>query len=117
MGYKRAVVIDTGPKNTTSKDALRSERQSALKKELTEPALLEMSGEGVNQELTCPPVRKCYWLHLTSLGTIKEYPIPNMAFFIRGSTVTGDSAAEHLSDNRDDDRPRADGVLSRKRNR
>lgn len=32
MGYKRAVVIDTGPKNTTSKDTLRSEWRSALKK-------------------------------------------------------------------------------------
>ncbi len=30
--YRRAVVIDAGPKNTTNEDTLRSERRSALKK-------------------------------------------------------------------------------------
>jgi hypothetical protein len=38
------VVIDAGPKNTTNEDTLQSERRSALKKTLTEPTLLEMSG-------------------------------------------------------------------------
>jgi hypothetical protein len=45
------VVIDTGPKNTTNEDAFQSERRSALKKQLTEPTLLEMSGYPTNQEL------------------------------------------------------------------
>jgi hypothetical protein len=40
--YRRAVVIDTGPKNTTNQDTLPSERRSVLKKDLTEPTLLEM---------------------------------------------------------------------------
>jgi hypothetical protein len=44
--YRRAVVIDTGPKNKTNEDTLRSERRSALKKRLTQPTLLEMSGKG-----------------------------------------------------------------------
>jgi hypothetical protein len=30
--YRRAVVIDAGPKNKTNEDTLRSERRSALKK-------------------------------------------------------------------------------------
>ena len=42
--YRRAVVIDTGPQNTTNVDTVRSERRSALKKRLTQPTLLEMSG-------------------------------------------------------------------------
>jgi hypothetical protein len=42
--YRRAEVIDAGPKNTTNEDTLPSERRSALKKRLTEPTLLEMSG-------------------------------------------------------------------------
>ena len=42
--YRRAVVIDAGPKNKANEDTLRSERRSALKKRLTEPTLLEMSG-------------------------------------------------------------------------
>ena len=42
--YRRAVVIDAGPKNTTNKDTLRSERRSALINSLTESTLLEMSG-------------------------------------------------------------------------
>jgi len=46
------VVIDTGPKNTMNEDTLRSERRSALKKRLTEPTLLEMSGFRVNQDLS-----------------------------------------------------------------
>jgi hypothetical protein len=37
-------VIDAGPKNKANEDTLRSERRSALKKRLTEPTLLEMSG-------------------------------------------------------------------------
>ena len=31
-----------GPKNTTNKDTLRSERRSVLKKDLTEPTVLAM---------------------------------------------------------------------------
>ncbi len=38
-------------KNRTNKTTLTSERRSALKKRLTEPALLEMSGNRVNQAL------------------------------------------------------------------
>jgi hypothetical protein len=33
--YRRAVVIDAGPKNMTNEDTLRSERRSTLKKRLT----------------------------------------------------------------------------------
>jgi len=43
------VVIDAGPKNTTKEDTLTSERRSTLKKPLTEPTLLEMSGYPTNQ--------------------------------------------------------------------
>ena len=45
------MVVDTGPKNTTKEDTLRSERRSALKNRLTEPTLLEMSGNATLQEL------------------------------------------------------------------
>jgi len=38
------VVVDIGPKNTTNEDTYRNERRSALINSLTEPALLEMSG-------------------------------------------------------------------------
>jgi hypothetical protein len=41
-----------GPKNTTNEDAHRSERRSALINSLTEPTLLEMSGNATNQDLT-----------------------------------------------------------------
>jgi hypothetical protein len=41
--YGRAVVVDTGPKNTTNKETLGSEWRGTLKKGLTEPTLLEMS--------------------------------------------------------------------------
>jgi len=53
--YRRAVVIDAGPKNKTNEDTLRSERRSALKKSLTEPTLLEMSGYRTNQKFA----RRC----------------------------------------------------------
>jgi len=49
------VVIDAGPKNKTNEDTLRSERRSALKKSLTEPTLLEMSGYRTNQKFA----RRC----------------------------------------------------------
>jgi hypothetical protein len=50
--YRRAVIIVTGPKNTTKEDTLRSERRSALKKSLTEPTLLEeMTTEGEQEGL------------------------------------------------------------------
>ena len=49
--YRRAVVIDAGPKRTTNGDTLRSERRSTLKKRLTEPTLLEMSDYPTNQDL------------------------------------------------------------------
>ena len=45
------MVIDAGPKNKTNEGILRSEWRSALKKRLTEPTLLEMSGNRVNQDL------------------------------------------------------------------
>ena len=53
--YRRAVVIDAGPKNKTNEDTLRSERRSVLKKRLTEPTLLEMSGYRTNQKFA----RRC----------------------------------------------------------
>ena len=49
--YERAVVVDAGPKNTMNQDTLRSEQRSTLKTILTEPTLLEMSGNPTNQEL------------------------------------------------------------------
>jgi hypothetical protein len=47
--YQRAVVVDGRGSKETRKTTLRSEWRSALKKSLTEPALLEMSGNGVDQ--------------------------------------------------------------------
>jgi len=49
--YRRAVVIDARPKNKTNEDTLRSARRSALKKRLTEPTLLEMSGRRTETEI------------------------------------------------------------------
>jgi hypothetical protein len=46
--YRRAVVIDAGPKKKANEDTLQSEWRSALKKRLTEPTLLEMSGYRTN---------------------------------------------------------------------
>ena len=45
------MVIDAGPKNRANEDTLRSDRRSALNKRLTEPTLLEMSGNATNQDL------------------------------------------------------------------
>ena len=42
--YQRAVVVDGRGAKETRKTTLRSEWRSALKKSLTEPALLEMFG-------------------------------------------------------------------------
>ena len=39
------MVVDAGTKEDDEKDTLRSERRSALKKDLTESALSEMSGD------------------------------------------------------------------------
>ena len=50
MDYRRAVVVDAGPKDMTNTDALRSEGTSAFKKSLPEPTLLVMSGLCVNQD-------------------------------------------------------------------
>ena len=50
--YRRAVVIDTRPNDTTNEDTLRSARSSALKKRLTQPTLLEMYGNATNRELS-----------------------------------------------------------------
>jgi hypothetical protein len=47
--YERAVVVDGRGAKETRKTTLRSEWRSALKKSLTEPALLEMSGTLVYQ--------------------------------------------------------------------
>ena len=57
--YRRAVVIDAGPKNKTNEGTLRSERRRALKKRLTEPTLLEMSGFGcqLNRSMQHHPMR------------------------------------------------------------
>ena len=48
--YERAVVVDAGTKEN-EQDHFRSQWRSVLKKGLTEPTLLEMSGNRVNQEL------------------------------------------------------------------
>jgi hypothetical protein len=44
--YERAVVVNVQKSKRTTKITLRSERSSALKKDLTGPTLLEMSGNG-----------------------------------------------------------------------
>ena len=49
--YQRAVVVDARGSKETRKTTLRSEWRSALKKSLTEPALLEMSGNPTNRDL------------------------------------------------------------------
>src|SRR5271155_4427180 len=49
---KRAVVIDSQPTKTTNEDAHESERRSARINSLTEPTLLEMSGNATNQDLS-----------------------------------------------------------------
>ncbi|MGC1254294.1 MAG: hypothetical protein WA867_01975, partial [Candidatus Acidiferrales bacterium] len=57
--YRRAVVIDAGPKNTTNKDTLRSERRSALINSLTESTLLsrwEKLGRGGTEDETVKPL-------------------------------------------------------------
>jgi hypothetical protein len=56
--YQRAVVVDARGSKETRKTTLRSEWRSALKKSLTEPALLEMPGNpgGLNGS-TQHPVR------------------------------------------------------------
>jgi hypothetical protein len=41
--YRRAVVIDTGSRNTTKEETLWSKRRGTPKTPLTEPTLLEMS--------------------------------------------------------------------------
>jgi hypothetical protein len=43
------VVVDEEGKNRTNKTTLKSEWRSALKKRLTEPALLEMSGNQMGE--------------------------------------------------------------------
>jgi hypothetical protein len=50
------VVVDEEGKNRTNKTTLKSEWRSALKKRLTEPALLEMSGNGVLPSPSSLPV-------------------------------------------------------------
>jgi|SRR5580704_1774357 hypothetical protein len=53
--YKRAVVIDTGPKETQRmKPLFRVDGEVRSKNDLTEPALLERSGIRVDQELREP---------------------------------------------------------------
>src|SRR6266436_9378491 len=44
LDYERAVVVDAEGQNKTNETTLRSEGRSALKKDLTGPTLLEMSG-------------------------------------------------------------------------
>src|ERR1700732_1257302 len=48
--YERAVVVDAGAKEN-NKNTPRSEWRSVLKKSLTEPTLLEMSGNPTYQDL------------------------------------------------------------------
>jgi hypothetical protein len=62
--YERAVVVEAEVKRNT-KTTLRSERRSLLKKSLTGPTLLEMSGNPTNQELT--PV---IWVKRFSSGKV-----------------------------------------------
>jgi hypothetical protein len=65
--YERAVVVDGRGAKETRKTTLRSEWRSALKKSLTEPALLEMSGYATLQKLVDKffrinqPVRASFW--------------------------------------------------------
>ena len=42
MAERLGIFKMMGPKNTTNKDTLRSERRSVLKKDFTEPTLLAM---------------------------------------------------------------------------
>ncbi len=52
LDYERAVVVDAEKKENErerKRKTLLSEKRSALKKSLTGPTLLEMSGKGVNQ--------------------------------------------------------------------
>ena len=49
--YQRAVVVDGRGSKETRKTTLRSGWRSALKKSLTEPALLEMSDNATYREL------------------------------------------------------------------
>jgi hypothetical protein len=51
LDYGRGVVVNTGPKNTTSKETLRSECGGTLKNYLAEPTLLEMPAFLVNPRL------------------------------------------------------------------
>jgi hypothetical protein len=51
IDYRRAVVIDAGPTNAANKHTLQSECQCVGGNSLTEPTLLEMSGDPTNQEL------------------------------------------------------------------
>ena len=56
MDYKRAVVIDTGPKETQRmKPLFRVEGEVRSKNDLTEPALLEMSGYGCQLSWSTQP--------------------------------------------------------------
>src|SRR5271163_3163442 len=50
--YRRGVVIDAGSTNTTDQHTLQSECRRTRRNNLTEPTLLEMSGNPTNQELT-----------------------------------------------------------------
>ena len=49
------MVIDAGPNNKANEDTLRSERRSARNKHLTEPTLLEMSGNATNRDFARLP--------------------------------------------------------------
>jgi len=48
--YERAVVVEAEVKEEQRKTTLRSERRSALKKDLTGPTLLEMSVRRLDRE-------------------------------------------------------------------
>jgi hypothetical protein len=72
--YRRAVVIDTGPKNTTNEDAFQGERRSTFKKPLTEPTLLEMSGYRVNRDLACEGDRYSRWQAETIQRDLESLP-------------------------------------------
>jgi len=57
MDYKRAVVIDTGPEETQRmKPLFGVDGEVRSKNDLTESALLEMSGYGVYRDFHIPKI-------------------------------------------------------------
>jgi hypothetical protein len=75
--YERAVVVDGRGAKETRKTTLRSEWRSALKKSLTEPALLEMSGDAFIGHLLGRLHRK---LHNTDIQAAESWRCAKFIF-------------------------------------